>query len=334
MEFTGERLIPGTQGLEDLYTEHMSRYLLAARLARGERVLDAGCGCGYGTHLMAAAGAVEALGVDISPEAVEFAADRYAHAGSSYRVADCRDLKLDTSYGLITCFELIEHVKEDTAVVNSLARVLDEDGICLISTPNASTYVAGGEEGDNPYHCREYEVGEFRQLLETAFAGVTMLEQRWIDGMLISRGPAAGESGPTDGEAALMPTHEGDVPCPSAYGPAAYFLAACTRRPAPDLPGVLRVAFVACTANMRYRRLKEEFDRRGRWGMNLDRELRERDEVITRLRQEKSELEKEFDERGRWAKDLDAKIEEKDRLIRELMADNERLRRAAAAAGR
>jgi hypothetical protein len=42
-EFTGERLIPGEVDI-DLLNEHMARYHFAVRLARGKRVLDAGCG--------------------------------------------------------------------------------------------------------------------------------------------------------------------------------------------------------------------------------------------------------------------------------------------------
>ena len=51
-EFTGERLIPGEVDI-DLLNEHMARYNFAARLTRGKRVLDAGCGAGYGSAELA-----------------------------------------------------------------------------------------------------------------------------------------------------------------------------------------------------------------------------------------------------------------------------------------
>lgn len=334
MEFTGERLVPGAEGLEDLYTEHMSRYLFAARLAPERRVLDAGCGCGYGTHLMALAGAAEALGIDISCESVEFACSRYEHPALTYRVMDCSKLELDNRYGLVTCFELIEHVKDDTAVVRSLARVLDEHGICLISTPNVSTYVAGGEEGDNPYHWREYSEGEFEDLLRSAFGSVRMLEQRWIDGMLISPAAVETESWMAAGASVLLPDDKGAMPAPATYGPAQYFLAVCSKSPEPALLKMAGAPFAACTDNGRYRRLREEFDTRGQWAQRLDGELRDRDALISRLREEKQKLEKEYDERGRWARDLDRQLREKSEIINKIVAENERLRRAALAAGR
>ena len=53
MEFTGERVIPG-QVDPDLWAEHISRYALAATLqSAASKVLDIGCGAGYGTARLA-----------------------------------------------------------------------------------------------------------------------------------------------------------------------------------------------------------------------------------------------------------------------------------------
>ena len=52
IEFTGERVVPG-QVDADLWNEHLARYAFAAPLAPGKRVLDAGCGSGYGSAELA-----------------------------------------------------------------------------------------------------------------------------------------------------------------------------------------------------------------------------------------------------------------------------------------
>ena len=57
-EFTGERVIPG-QVDADLLNEHLARYAFAVRLAGGKRVLDAGCGAGYGSAELAVAADAE-----------------------------------------------------------------------------------------------------------------------------------------------------------------------------------------------------------------------------------------------------------------------------------
>src|SRR3954462_3875606 len=74
-EFTGERVIPGEFEV-DLLNEHLARYTFAARLARGKRVLDAGCGAGYGSAELAHA-AQSVVGIDQAAEAVEFAREHY-----------------------------------------------------------------------------------------------------------------------------------------------------------------------------------------------------------------------------------------------------------------
>jgi len=337
MEFTGERFVPGARGLEELYAEHMSRYSFASRLANGKRVLDVGCGCGYGTHLLAASGAAGALGIDISPEAVAFAAERYSHPNLRYQVADSRKPELDGPFDLITCFELIEHVEEDDAVVRAMASVLSESGICLVSTPNASTYVAGGEEGSNPYHFREYESGEFETLLRACFPHVVMLEQRWVDGLLIAPPDALASGGgdtPADGKAGLLPDDHGMREAPGIYGPASYFIAACSHSDAAARRESLACLYVACSGNLRYRNLRDQFDQRGKWANKLDEELREKSGVVGKLREETVRLEKEVDQRGKWAMRLDGEIKEKDELIEKLMAENERLKKAVTLAGK
>jgi methylase of polypeptide subunit release factors len=63
-EFTGERVIPG-QVETDLWNEHFSRYAFATLFASGKRVLDLGCGSGYGSAELART-AESVIGVDVS----------------------------------------------------------------------------------------------------------------------------------------------------------------------------------------------------------------------------------------------------------------------------
>ena len=77
-EFTGERVIPG-QVNDDLWAEHVARYALAARFAQGRSVLDLGCGTGYGTADLARV-ASAAVGVDLAPEAIDYALRHFPSA--------------------------------------------------------------------------------------------------------------------------------------------------------------------------------------------------------------------------------------------------------------
>ena len=89
-EFTGERLIPGEVDI-DLLNEHMARYHFAVRLARGKRVLDAGCGAGYGSAELADV-AESVTGIDIAAEAVEHARAHYALHNVVFEQASCTQL--------------------------------------------------------------------------------------------------------------------------------------------------------------------------------------------------------------------------------------------------
>src|SRR5579863_9147556 len=87
VEFTGERVIPG-QVDADLLNEHLARYAFAARWARGNRVLDAGCGAGYGSAELAKS-ALSVMGADVAADAVEFARDRYRLPNLQFEQASC-----------------------------------------------------------------------------------------------------------------------------------------------------------------------------------------------------------------------------------------------------
>ena len=52
LSFTGERVIPGKVDA-DLFNEHFARYVYARAFCRGQKVLDTGCGAGYGTAYIA-----------------------------------------------------------------------------------------------------------------------------------------------------------------------------------------------------------------------------------------------------------------------------------------
>ncbi len=174
MDPTGERLVPDAHRGQLIYAEHLARYRLAAQFASSRRVLDAGCGEGYGTDLLASAGAASVVGVDVDEPTIEHARERY---GRDFQVADIAELPFeDDSFDLVVCFETIEHVADAPRVVAELRRVLVEDGVLLISTPNPAEYVV-----ENEFHVREFTFGEFAELLDEHFPERTWLyQQNWL----------------------------------------------------------------------------------------------------------------------------------------------------------
>lgn len=63
-----------------------------AQYARGKTMLDGACGVGYGSCLLARAGANQVTGVDISDEAICFARRQYSENNLAHHVGSAYDL--------------------------------------------------------------------------------------------------------------------------------------------------------------------------------------------------------------------------------------------------
>lgn len=110
-----ERFDPTDDAGTLMGTEHLARYQWAAQVARGARVLDAGCGSGYGTAILAAAEPASLIAVDVADEAVELTRAALGE-GADVRVADVRELPVaDDAVDLVVCFELIDSRAETQA---------------------------------------------------------------------------------------------------------------------------------------------------------------------------------------------------------------------------
>lgn len=169
-----ERFVPGVSRGQLIELEHLVRYWWVSALAEGRRVLDAGCGVGYGTALLANAGARDAVGVDLSASAIAAAV---AGATGEFLEGDVRSLPFDDgTFDLVVCFEVIEHLEGRDDAIAELARVLAPGGILAISSPNRDVYPSG-----NPHHVHEYLPEELREALDRSFDHVALYRQHdWI----------------------------------------------------------------------------------------------------------------------------------------------------------
>jgi ubiquinone/menaquinone biosynthesis C-methylase UbiE len=173
----GERMIPAYHSGTLIYAEHISRYRFAAQFVAGKRVLDAASGTGYGTELLKQAGANEVIGVDYARDAVAYSLSEHCGGHPDYVLGDAVRLPLaDRSFDVVVSFETLEHVPEPDHMLAELRRVLKEDGLSVISTPNKGVYLEG-----NPFHTHELTYEEFLQSLNASFKHVQMLSQEnWL----------------------------------------------------------------------------------------------------------------------------------------------------------
>jgi ubiquinone/menaquinone biosynthesis C-methylase UbiE len=180
LEFTGERVIPG-QVNDDLWAEHFSRYAFARRYVEGCRVLDAGCGSGYGSAELSLR-AQSVVGLDLSADAVEYASRNFTSASLKFTAGSCTQIPFRSgAFDVLVAFEVIEHLKDYSLFLDECARVLTDEGLLIVSSPNRLYYnESRGETGANPYHEHEFAPEEFVATLQRVFPQVSLLVQNHV----------------------------------------------------------------------------------------------------------------------------------------------------------
>lgn len=164
--FTGERFLPDCE--REIWYEHFHRYTMATGFAKGKKVLDAACGEGYGSNLLAQF-ATSVVGVDVSPKAIEHATKNYQKDNLEYVTSNVLKMDFpDNSFDLVVSFETLEHLVEHNELMGEFKRVLKSDGVLLISTPDKKEY-SDKHNFDNEYHCKELYQHEFDGLINQSF---------------------------------------------------------------------------------------------------------------------------------------------------------------------
>jgi SAM-dependent methyltransferase len=184
---TSERIVPGQQGSlrqHLLLLRHEFAYAFARqRLPREAKVLEIGCGAGYGSEQLDAPGgpgSVAAyLGLDVDAATVAHASAASAAPKRRFECYDGERIPAESgSFDFALSFQVIEHVDDDRRFVAEIRRVLADDGHLVLTTPNRLTRVQPGRRPWNRYHVREYAPAELAERLRAEFAHVELLGVR------------------------------------------------------------------------------------------------------------------------------------------------------------
>jgi SAM-dependent methyltransferase len=198
-----ERFDPEQSDGRLIAAEHTSRYRAARALVAGKRVLDAGCGTGYGLEILGEAGAGQLSGVDIAPEAVERSQARVPAA--TVVQGSVHELPFDDdAFDVVVCFEVIEHVERQDDALSELARVLAPGGALVLSSPNRAVYPEG-----NPHHVHEYLPDELEAAVRRVLPEVRLYRQHvWLASGLLA--PGSAETGRDMAVGLLQPREPGE----------------------------------------------------------------------------------------------------------------------------
>lgn len=188
----GGALIPLLGRYEPL---HEARYRFAVPFLRNRQFIDFGCGFGFGASILSAHSFGRGIGVDVDPRCIRFATRRFSSPRLSFRLLRHMELPAaEGSVGLVTAFEVIEHLTVDHfhAFLREAVRVLSEDGVIIGSTPNAGC----GLTEDPVFHLCEFDQTALQHVaaqygLHSTILGVetSKLPSNWVSTAIATRVP-------------------------------------------------------------------------------------------------------------------------------------------------
>jgi 2-polyprenyl-3-methyl-5-hydroxy-6-metoxy-1,4-benzoquinol methylase len=165
-----------------LSASHIHRYVLAAELCRGLRVLDLGCGTGYGCEILAGSAAA-VHGVDIDEGAIELARRERKAGALEFSVSDavaCLRVIAGEDVDAVVMYEALEHVPDPEAVLDEFERLAAAGVRLIVSVPNSRAF-----RERNPFHVTDFGYAEARRALRRFGHDATMLYQVLAEGSLI-----------------------------------------------------------------------------------------------------------------------------------------------------
>ena len=120
----------------NLYSQERCVFILQALLELGldkPRICDLGCGAGWLTNILSSFG--PSVGVELSPDAVEVAKQRFP--GAQFVCADATTWEPEAdSFDVVVSQEVIEHISDKPKYLTVVRKSLRPGGYLLMTTPN------------------------------------------------------------------------------------------------------------------------------------------------------------------------------------------------------
>jgi len=198
-------LVPGHErSSQFMVAIHREFYRWARLWVEGKTVLDAGCGEGFGSAILAEA-ADRVVGIDLKPELVLHARLRYGMPNVGYEVMDCEAMTFPpASFDVVVCDELVEHLPNYRAFLDGAYRILVPGGMFLCATTNAEiAFSAPDGSPMNRNHHQEFGAAALRTELELQYYDVRLFSEcmrarsekyvlhpraRWVERLLVRLG--------------------------------------------------------------------------------------------------------------------------------------------------
>lgn len=175
----GESVWPGVRN--DLFLAHESIYRFFAGRVRGRRVLDAGCGAGYGSHALAVAGAASVQAVDIDKRNISYARRHFSHPAIRFDVADLDSFSAPpASFDLVVSSNVLEHLEDPEHFLATVAASLAAGGEVLVAIPPITFAGALAEHRRIQHHRSNLTVDQWLSLFQAQAWNVSIHAHRYL----------------------------------------------------------------------------------------------------------------------------------------------------------
>lgn len=188
---------------QDYYAN--TKYQILLRHLEGQHglsILNAGCGSGELSLQLATAGHT-VLGIDPSPDYIDLArlnADRAGVENCSFLVSSIEEFAAEETFDCVVATDVLEHIEDDAAAFEKLARLVKPGGIILITVP-AGQWLYGFHDVSLG-HYRRYSRKQFRRLVSAGcrvdalrYFGFSLIPVCYLYSKLLRKAYPVGESG-------------------------------------------------------------------------------------------------------------------------------------------
>jgi len=152
---------------------HLSIYEFAKPFCRDAVVLDAESGAGYGSALLADAGARRVYGIDASAKAVAFSKHHYRQPNLEFEACMLEDLTFPTAtLDFIFTSNTLEHVADVPRFLRAAHASLKPTGAMLVAVPPITDELTAYVNVINPYHVNIWSPRQWEVVLRAYFGHV------------------------------------------------------------------------------------------------------------------------------------------------------------------
>ncbi len=150
------------KNLKEIRRDHVARYeWVVRRLDNSSTIIDACCGVGYGSNIMAKGGHT-VTGIDISSDAIEYARKHWNHARVTFAKGDLCKGRTFKNCDIAIAFECIEHIEDPRPMLRALRKTAS---VLFASVPNEDVFPWMQNGLTAAHHFRHYTKGQFKTLL-------------------------------------------------------------------------------------------------------------------------------------------------------------------------